>query len=462
MKTPNSTKSRAAQCIPESYVALLMRMCIALVDALQPTSEEFVCAWYQRITGLPAVGSKEGDAFLGKLVEKAAKERIRISARCIDQIVAVDRKVSALTAQASLCERSEKGDLLQRAAAEARKAQNPFEATAASITVAQAYLDFSPAEASAVLRWGAHHLLKHETAFGLASDAAAFSEACELMPASIVGDVGPVLRDAVLNYPYGADYRKRGDEKARALVQIVCLFWRTDVACARRTLVEACKAYTEALPLDYIGYWCGELCGVAKRICAAHGRAAGKSFIEALFQSLEPQERGAVGDGMMLTACEFTGFGKMPLEDFGILCPAVDEKREWLMNVLLPLCSERMQAKAHIVGAANRWNTKLADCKEAVTSALQIAQRGTCKLDDKDWESLWILDVISHGTTRVCEAASQLLAGELPQNPFRIKGRSTKLAERVTLLIQAAYFAAENKSRLLRQLWQAFQGLNRY
>jgi hypothetical protein len=29
MKTPNSTKSRAAQCIPESYVALLMRMCIA-------------------------------------------------------------------------------------------------------------------------------------------------------------------------------------------------------------------------------------------------------------------------------------------------------------------------------------------------------------------------------------------------------------------------------------------------
>ena len=31
MKTPNSTKSRAAQCIPESYVALLMRMCIAWV-----------------------------------------------------------------------------------------------------------------------------------------------------------------------------------------------------------------------------------------------------------------------------------------------------------------------------------------------------------------------------------------------------------------------------------------------
>jgi hypothetical protein len=30
MKTPNSTKSRAAQCIPESYVALLMRMCIAV------------------------------------------------------------------------------------------------------------------------------------------------------------------------------------------------------------------------------------------------------------------------------------------------------------------------------------------------------------------------------------------------------------------------------------------------
>jgi len=29
MKTPNSTKSRAAQCILESYVALLMRMCIA-------------------------------------------------------------------------------------------------------------------------------------------------------------------------------------------------------------------------------------------------------------------------------------------------------------------------------------------------------------------------------------------------------------------------------------------------
>jgi hypothetical protein len=37
MKTPNSTKSRAAQCIPESYVALLMRMCIALY-----------LAWWQR------------------------------------------------------------------------------------------------------------------------------------------------------------------------------------------------------------------------------------------------------------------------------------------------------------------------------------------------------------------------------------------------------------------------------
>jgi len=34
MKTPNSTKSRAAQCILESYVALLMRMCIVEADSL--------------------------------------------------------------------------------------------------------------------------------------------------------------------------------------------------------------------------------------------------------------------------------------------------------------------------------------------------------------------------------------------------------------------------------------------
>jgi hypothetical protein len=40
MKTPNSTKSRAAQCIPESYVALLMRMCIGIAPHIvqQPTS----------------------------------------------------------------------------------------------------------------------------------------------------------------------------------------------------------------------------------------------------------------------------------------------------------------------------------------------------------------------------------------------------------------------------------------
>jgi hypothetical protein len=35
MKTPNSTKSRAAQCIPESYVALLMRMCIGIVTVVK-------------------------------------------------------------------------------------------------------------------------------------------------------------------------------------------------------------------------------------------------------------------------------------------------------------------------------------------------------------------------------------------------------------------------------------------
>jgi len=34
MKTPTSTKSRAAQCILESYVALLMRRCIAQMEKL--------------------------------------------------------------------------------------------------------------------------------------------------------------------------------------------------------------------------------------------------------------------------------------------------------------------------------------------------------------------------------------------------------------------------------------------
>jgi hypothetical protein len=45
MKTPNSTKSRAAQCIPESYVAVLMRMCIAglAARALQDNFLEKTC-----------------------------------------------------------------------------------------------------------------------------------------------------------------------------------------------------------------------------------------------------------------------------------------------------------------------------------------------------------------------------------------------------------------------------------
>ena len=46
MKTPTSTKSRAAQCILESYVALLMRRCIGAEESL--LSSLSCWAWFNK------------------------------------------------------------------------------------------------------------------------------------------------------------------------------------------------------------------------------------------------------------------------------------------------------------------------------------------------------------------------------------------------------------------------------